>query len=106
MILLALIGLLAGSTACNSGKPSISGTIDGAENMTIFLDLINPDGTNEVVDKAEIGPNGRFEIPSETPFNQGVYRFRIGAEAVFFALEGNERQVTLTGRSPILKTLI
>ncbi|MCF8237868.1 MAG: AhpC/TSA family protein [Saprospiraceae bacterium] len=97
LILVVLVGMLAGLTACNSGKPSISGTIDGAENMTIFLDQIKPDGSNEVVDKTEISSGGQFEISSETPFKQGIYRLRIGAEAIFFALEGNEGRVTFDG---------
>ncbi len=97
IILLAVVGLLAGLTACTSGKPSISGKIDGAENMTIFLDHVLPDGTNQELEKQEIGSDGKYAFTSETPFTQGIYRLRIGAEAVFFALEGTEAGVTITG---------
>ncbi len=97
MVLLVLIGLIAGTTACNSGKPSISGTIDGAQNVTIFLDMIKPDGASDVMNKVEIGADGKYQFESENPFKQGIYRLRIGAEAIFFALHGDEGSVTISG---------
>ena len=97
LILLVLIGLIAGTTACDSGKPSINGTIEGAQNMTLFLDRIKPDGSSEVVDKFDVGADARYNFASETPYQHGIYRLRVGAEAVFFALQGDESGVTITG---------
>lgn len=97
MILLVLIALITGAVACDSEKPGISGHIPGAENMTIFLDRIKPDGSNEVVGKVDMGTDARYAFQPERPYAQGIYRLRIGAEAIFFVLEGIESSVTING---------
>ncbi|MBP6183608.1 MAG: TlpA family protein disulfide reductase [Saprospiraceae bacterium] len=79
------------------GKHLISGEISGAENLTVFLDQIQPDGSSKVLQKGTVSTEGTFDLESEEPFGQGIYRLRIGEKVIFFALEGDERQLKING---------
>lgn len=80
-----------------SGKHSISGQISGAENLTVFLDQIQPDGSSKVIGKGTVTADSKFNLESEDPYSQGIYRLRIGDKVIFFALEGDEHILEIKG---------
>lgn len=81
---------------------SISGVLEGAANLTMFVEYIQPDGSASIVGRSDIPENGEFSIPFESPLALGIYRFRIGQKAIYFALDGTEDGVTFNGNMATL----
>lgn len=77
-------------------NPSISGTISGAENLTVFLDEVTLSSSSSVVAKTTAGDGGSFSMPLENGIQPGFYRLRIGAKKLFLAFDGTETNITLT----------
>ncbi len=65
---------------------SISGTIAGAENMSLTLEALSQNGSIEVA-KGKIAANGSFNLKGNIP-GMGIYQLRIG--------ESNEKVIPLT----------
>lgn len=78
-------------------KYAIRGEIEGAENLNVVLDLIQPDGAAQTMAKEIIGSKGKFSLPFEQALQMGVYRLRIGDRNIFFALDGQEQGLQLVG---------
>ena len=55
---------------------SVSGMIQGAEGMTIYLEALSQQGTIEVA-KAAISDNGTFRMKGNVP-GLGIYQLRLG----------------------------
>ncbi|MCB0686511.1 MAG: redoxin domain-containing protein [Saprospiraceae bacterium] len=90
------IGILMFS-ACESGgsgKPSISGTISDAQDLQLFFDKVKLK-TTEVIEKAPIDANGKFNIELEKPLEAGIYRIRVGSQRALFFLDGTERKLVI-----------
>lgn len=98
-IFLLLFPVFAAIYACGnqSGEHSIKGTISGASNLQVSLDLAYFDRTNTSLGRATCDANGAFEIKSEKPWEEGLYRLRIGAKQVYFLLNGKEGVVEIDG---------
>ena len=75
----------------------IKGTIANAGGLQLFLDHINYNNSNDVIAKAEIDNQGKFEVPLEEGLENGIYRIRIGVKKAFFVFDGNEKVVTIDG---------
>lgn len=74
---------------------SVSGKIEGAEGMTIYLEALSQQGTIEVA-KATVTENGRFSMKGNVP-GLGIYQLRLGESSdkmIPFTLSPDER-VTL-----------
>ena len=95
-ILLGL-GILLTITACqdpNSGKPTISGSVSDAQDLQVFFDKVLLK-TTQVIEKAAIGPDGKFKMELEQPWGPGIYRIRVGSQRAFFFLDGTERHLVI-----------
>jgi len=79
------------------GKHAINGEISGAGGMEVNLEQIMPDGQSKPILKQTADQDGGFSLESETPFEQAIYRLRVGAKVLFFALEGNEKSPDIRG---------
>ncbi|MCO6486196.1 MAG: TlpA family protein disulfide reductase [Saprospiraceae bacterium] len=76
----------------------ITGEMEGAENLTVVLDYIFPDGKTETKAKETIGAEGSYRLLFPEPLPQGIYRMRIGNRNLFFALDGKEESVHFKGQ--------
>lgn len=84
--------------ACNGQSGyAIKGNIAGAANLQVMLEQAHFDRSSTAVGKATCDGSGNFEIKSEKPFEQGLYRMTIGAKRVFLVLDGKETTVELKG---------
>ena len=93
----ALMFACDGQASGTAGNHAIKGTISGASNLQISLDLAHFDRTNVSLGLATCDANGVFEIKSEKPWEEGLYRLKIGAKQVFFILNGKEGVIEITG---------
>ena len=84
--------------ACNGqGGHVIKGNISGAANLQVLLEQSHFDRSNTALGKATCDGAGNFEIKSEKPWEQGLYRVTIGAKRLFFILDGKEGVVDIKG---------
>ncbi len=97
--LLFLLPALAFLNACNglANGHSIKGTITGAADLQVTLDLAHFDRSNVSLGRATCDKNGAFEIKSDKPWEEGLYRLKIGVKQVYFILDGKEGVVEITG---------
>lgn len=93
-LLVSSLLLLGGCQIADSGKPSISGTISDAQDLQVFFDLVKLK-TTQVIEKAPIGPNGKFSMELEQPWHPGIYRIRVGSQRAFFFLDGTEKHLVI-----------
>lgn len=96
--------LIAGLIALTAWQctPAIEGTviqgqIANAENLQVFLDRIHIGKASNVLNKAELGAEGSFEMQFPEGIEPGVYQLRIGAKRVNLVFDGTEGLVKLAG---------
>jgi peroxiredoxin len=97
--ILLLIPVFAMMIACNglANEHVFKGIIAGASNLQVTLDLAHFDRSNVSLGRATCDANGAFEIKSEKPWEEGLYRLKIGAKQVFFILNGKEGVIDIAG---------
>lgn len=86
-----------GSTTAPAGTSLISGTIDGAGDMKLFLDKMNFDNSTKVFGSTEIDNGGSFSMKIDKGLDQGIYRLRIGTKKAYMTFDGSESKVTIKG---------
>ena len=102
--------LLAGLAACDAaagggdGALTISGTVEQAGDMTVYLDRVNgPNAPVETVQTAVAGPDGSFALDLEERLPAGAYRLRIGANKLPLVLGGSETDIAVAATLAGLK---
>ncbi|MFN0214948.1 MAG: TlpA family protein disulfide reductase [Saprospiraceae bacterium] len=98
-LFLLFLPVFAVMIACDSqaNGHSIKGTISGASNLQVSLDLAHFDRSTVSLGRATCDANGAFAIKLEKPWDQGLYRLKIGAKQLYFILDGKETIVEITG---------
>lgn len=98
-LFLFLLPVFAVMVACDSqaNGHSLKGTISGASNLQVALDLAHFDRSNISLGRATCDADGAFEIKSEKPWEEGLYRLKIGAKQIYFILDGKENVIEITG---------
>ncbi len=78
---------------------TISGTIQNAGNMQVYLDKVgvNPANASLVIGKADADGSGNYALKFEEPMSEGIYRLRVGEQRVFLVLDGKERNINVSG---------
>lgn len=76
---------------------SISGKLNNAANLQIFIDQSSLSNSNRVIGKSEIDGDGNFTVSIPEGLNAGIYRFRVGAQKNYLIFEGKEKNVNITG---------
>ncbi|GIV31372.1 MAG: hypothetical protein KatS3mg029_0723 [Saprospiraceae bacterium] len=73
----------------------ISGTISQAGNMQVSLERSGLVATapNSLIARTETDASGNFKIVVENPLPEGLYRLRVGQQAVNLVFDGTERHV-------------
>jgi thiol-disulfide isomerase/thioredoxin len=96
-VFLLVFPLAAVLFACDgqANGHAIKGTISGASNLQVNLDLAHFDRTTSTLGRATCDANGAFEIKSEKPWEEGLYRLKIGAKQVYFIMDGKETVVDI-----------
>jgi len=95
IITLILISCGASPIAVETG---ISGKIESASNMNVYLDKVNPlTNTNDMVGRAETNGDGEFSIPFADALEDGIYRVRIGRKSAYIILDDFSSGVSITG---------
>jgi peroxiredoxin len=80
-----------------SGNYALKGAILGASNLQINLDLAHFDRSAVNLGRATADLNGAFEIKLEKPWEEGLYRLKVGAKQLYFMLDGKEGVVEIMG---------
>jgi thiol-disulfide isomerase/thioredoxin len=96
----AVIAALFAACAADGGNGlTISGTIQNAGNMQVYLDKvgINPSSANLVVGKADVDGSGNFKLNFQEVMSEGLYRLRVGEQKIHLIFDGKERKVGVTG---------
>lgn len=98
LLILTLTITTAISCQQMGGSPIIAGEFEGADNLTVTLEYVQPSGGTEAIAKVQAGSHGKFQIQREEDFAQGIYRIKVGEKVFFFALDGSERRITMKGK--------
>lgn len=81
---------------------TISGTIGQAGNMQVTLERSGLVATapNSLIARTETDASGNFKIVVEDPLPEGLYRLRVGQQAINLVFDGSERNVKVTSTLP------
>lgn len=98
-LLLFLLPVFAVLYACDgqASGHSMKGSVTGASGLQVTLDLAHFDRSNVSLGRATCDANGAFEIKSEKPWEEGLYRLKIGAKQLYFILNGKEEVIEISG---------
>lgn len=95
-LFLLFTGLFAACGAMNG--TSVSGKIENAGDMSIFLDRVGLSTTSNVRLAAEkTKPDGSFSFSLPDGMQKGIYRITLGAKSLEFISDGSEKDVVITG---------
>lgn len=76
----------------------ITGTVEGADNMTIYLEKLGINNQNkESLATVQSDDNGNFEIKLPEAPQAGIYSIRIGSKNIELVLDGSEKKMEITG---------
>jgi len=76
---------------------TVSGTVSDAANMSIYLDRIGPNNTNEILMNAKSNASGSFDLNFPEGMKMGIYRVRAGAKSADLILDGTEKSINING---------
>ena len=86
----------APKAAASGGGLTISGTLNGAENLKAYLDLESFAATR-VIGKADIDASGNYSMEIPDGVKPGRYRLRVGAKRLSLVFDGSEQDVSVGG---------
>ncbi len=86
-------------TQCAGTKKgvSISGKMEGGENLNVFFDRVNLTNDVESLGQSQAGEDGSFAISTESEITPGMYRVRFGSKSVDLVMDGSEKDVAING---------
>lgn len=87
--------VLASCGSQPSGALNVGGTITGADNLTIYIDKVGTDNTNESLLNTKADGGGKFQFSFPTALEAGNYRVRAGAKSVDLLLKGDEKNIQI-----------
>jgi len=94
---ISIVLLSCGATS-SSVESGITGKIESANSMNVYLDKVNPlTNTNDMVGRAETNGSGEFTIPFSEGLEDGIYRVRIGRKSAYIILDDFASRVSITG---------
>lgn len=85
-------------SACSANKGTkISGKLEGADRMTVYLDKMKGGNNSEILLTSEIQPGGEFEFQIPEGIKKGIYRVRVGAQLLDIISDGTEKKIEIQG---------
>ncbi|MBC7774901.1 MAG: TlpA family protein disulfide reductase [Phycisphaerae bacterium] len=99
LFLLLLLPTFAVTNACDNqfNGSGIKGTVEGASNLQVTLERANFDRSSVSLGRSTCNGDGAFEIQLEKPWEEGLYRLKIGAKQIYFIIDGKEKVIEITG---------
>lgn len=94
---LTLLSFLLFSCTPTPKNVTLTGNVEGGQNLQIFVDQMIPGKANQVVTQGSIGADNSFALELPETLESGLYRLRIGQQSVQLVLEGNEGTVNVSG---------
>jgi thiol-disulfide isomerase/thioredoxin len=93
--------VISALASCQTIKGTeFSGNFKGSENMSIFLEQITLEGqqgtTSLVTEKVD--GQGNFKISLPDGVQKGVYRLRVGEQALDLVTDGSEKKIEVSGQ--------
>lgn len=82
-------------SGCNRGN-FISGSFEGAPDLSVQLERIALDNTTTSLDRADM-KSGQFRFDVKEPLPAGLYRIQLGQQSIIFVLDGTETQIAFSG---------
>lgn len=82
---------------------TINGQIDGAKDLSAYLDIKSLDKSVSSLADAPIDENGNFTITLPEGIPAGLYRLRIGTTGLDLICDGTEKNINVTGKLAELK---
>ncbi|MCB0608436.1 MAG: TlpA family protein disulfide reductase [Lewinellaceae bacterium] len=98
LILLAVpfLAWQCSNTGASSGLV-IQGSINDAANTQAFLDHVVIGKASDIIAKTDIDGSGNFKMDFPEGIEPGIYNLRIGARRLSIVLNGEEKNIKLTG---------
>jgi peroxiredoxin len=85
--------------ACGtSPKELIVGTIENGEDLNVYFDRVQPDGSSMVLQSGSTDSKGSFGFEFPEGLDAGAYRVRIGSKDIQFLYTGNDEKIELNGK--------
>ena len=94
-IMFVFTGLLFFSSCKNANTLTLEGSLKNAANSTVYLDRVGLDNSTDVLISGPVSSDGKFELALPTDIDAGLYRLRVGAQALDMVLDGNEKELIL-----------
>ena len=98
--LLLITGTLALATwQCDTSVKGtvITGELENASNIQVFLDHVVIGKARNVLAKTDIDGSGKFQFEFPEGIPAGIYQLRLGAKRVNLAMDGTEKVVKISG---------
>lgn len=84
--------------SCGGGsKNGVTGQIEGAENMSIYLDKILPDGNMQSLANTTADGSGKYTLGLDAPLEDGVYSVRAGARNAYIIKKEEDSNLSING---------
>jgi peroxiredoxin len=84
--------------SCSAYKgTTITGTLKGAENMSVFLDELSITTQPQLLFQEKVSPDGKFTFKFPDGIKRGIYRVRVGEQVADLIMDGKEKEVTING---------
>jgi len=85
-------------TACKPDiSTQISGQIDGAKDLSVYMDVKSLDKSITSISNTSIDETGSFNLSFPEGVEPGLYRLRIGTKGADLILDGTENNITVNG---------
>lgn len=79
------------------GAQNISGSIDDASNLNIYLDYITANGSARPLNNTQADASGDFNMSFEEKLETGVYRIRVGAKSAYLRITPEDTNISISG---------
>jgi len=98
----ALAAISMALFTCQGGAAATSGTLikgelEGAANLSAYLDKVGINVPNDVLANTPIDASGNFAFGFVDGLQPGIYQLRIGAQRAVIALDEDDHQVEIKG---------
>lgn len=86
-----------GAGTSNLPGTTISGHIEGASDLGLFIDEYHLSNSARVVGKADIDSKGNYSLNLPDGVEHAIYRMRLGAKKAYIVLDGSEKNIKIDG---------
>ncbi len=96
MLMMVLSTIACNQSTKNASGFSVTGTVEGLSGNQLFFERISINGQTAILNEVT-AKDDKLDIRLDTNPGTGYYRVRSGRNAVFFILDGKEKQIEIAG---------